>query len=116
MTTDPLSDQAEVIGPLVFVPNPDYPYPFPVARPPRFWMEETTGILAAAVERYMQGEPLSADQLDVIKLYLKQYLERAVIEDSADRKRLLSRIDRLRTTRDIERFADELSEVGVEPF
>lgn len=116
MTTDPLPENAEVIGPLVFVPNPDYPYPFPVARPPRFWMEETTGRLAAAVERYMQGEPLTADQLEVIKLYLTQYLERAVIEGSADRKRLLSRIDRLRTTRDIEHFADELSEVGVEPF
>ncbi|OAN45518.1 hypothetical protein A6A03_14225 [Chloroflexus islandicus] len=116
MTIDPLPENAEVIGPLVFVPNPDYPYPFPVARPPRFWMEETTGRLAAAVERYMQGEPLTADQLEVIKLYLTQYLERAVIEGSADRKRLLSRIDRLRTTRDIERFADELSEVGVEPF
>ncbi len=116
MTTDPLPENAGVIGPLVFVPNPDYPYPFPVARPPRFWMEETTGRLAVAVERYMQGEPLTADQLEVIKLYLTQYLERAVIEGSADRKRLLSRIDRLRTTRDIERFADELSEVGVEPF
>lgn len=116
MTSEPLPESAEVIGPLVFVPNPDYPYPFPVARPPRFWMEETTGRLAAAIEQYMQGEPLSADQLEVMKLYLKQYLERAVIEGSADRKRLLSRIDRLRTTRDIERFADELSEVGVEPF
>ncbi|WP_322493860.1 hypothetical protein [Chloroflexus sp.] len=116
MTTDPLPENAEVMGPLVFVPNPDYPYPFPVARPPRFWMEETTGRLATAVERYMQGEPLTADQLEVIKLYLTQYLERAVIEGSADRKRLLSRIERLRTTRDIERFADELSEVGVEPF
>ncbi|MGB9739336.1 MAG: hypothetical protein C0184_02530 [Chloroflexus aggregans] len=116
MSTDPLPEQAEVIGPLVFVPNPDYPYPFPVPRPPRFWMEETTGRLAAAVEHYMQGEPLTADELEVIKIYLTQYLERAVIEGSADRKRLLSRIPRLRTTRDIERFADELSEVGVEPF
>ncbi len=116
MTTDPLPENAEVIGPLIFVPNPEYPYPFPVARPPRFWMEEITGKLAAAVEQYMQGEPLTSDQLEIIKLYLKQYLERAVIDSSADRKRLLSRIDRLRTTRDIERFADELSEVGVEPF
>jgi hypothetical protein len=79
-------------------------------------MEEITGKLAVAVEQYLQGEPLTDDQLAIIKLYLKQYLERAVIDDSADRKRLLSRIDRLRTTRDIERFADELSEVGVEPF
>ncbi len=116
MTGSAVPDNAEVIGPLVFVPNPDYPYPFPVARPPRFWMEETTGVLAAAIEQYMQGEPLAADQLEVIKLYLRQYLERAVLDSSADRQRLLERIARLRTTRDIERFADELSEVGVEPF
>jgi hypothetical protein len=39
-----------------------------------------------------------------------------VIADNANRKQLLSRIERLRQTRDLERFADELSEYGIEAF
>lgn len=106
----------EQIGPLIFVENPDYPYPFAVERPPRFWMEETTGQLAAAIEVYLRSEPLSDAQLELIKLYLRQYLERAVLAEGADRHRLLERVERLRRVGDVERFAEALSEVGVEPF
>jgi hypothetical protein len=108
--------QPEQIGPLTFVENPDYPYPFEVATPPRFWMEETSGQLAAAIEVYMRSEPLSAEQLELIKLYLRQYVERAVIAQDADRPRLLERIAKLRRVGDVERLADALSEVGIEPF
>jgi hypothetical protein len=111
-----MSQEPEQIGPLTFVENPDYPYPFPVERPPRFWMEETTGALGAAIEVYMRGERLETGQIELIKLYLRQYLERAVIADDADRARLLERVGRLRTVGDIERLADSLSEAGVEPF
>lgn len=111
-----MSEEPEQIGELVFVPNPDYPYPFDVPRAPRFWMEEQTGVLAEAVETYMRGEPLSAVHRDLIHLYLRQYLERAVLTGDAHRNKLLARVDKLRTTHDIERFADELAEVGVEPF
>ncbi len=108
--------EEEQIGPLHFVPNPNYPYMFKVAKPPRFWMEETTGTLADAVETYMNGERLTTEQLHLIKLYLHQYLERAVLASDANRKRLLSRVDKLQTTSDVEVFADELSEYGAEVF
>lgn len=111
-----MSEEAETIGSLIFVPDPEYPYPFKVERPPRFWMEETTGTLAAVIEIYMRSEALKADQLDLIRLYLKQYLERAVITDEADRRRMLGRIDKLRNVQDVERLVDDLAEVGVEPF
>lgn len=111
-----MNQEAETIGSLVFVPNANYPYPFAVAIPPRFWMEEQSGALAAAVEVYMRSEPLDADQLALIKLYLQQYVERAVLDAGANRTLLLAKIEKLRTTAEIERFADALSEVGVEPF
>lgn len=110
------SPEDEQIGLLHFVPNPNYPYMFKVAKPPRFWMEETTGALGNAVETYMNGERLTAEQLDLIKLYLRQYLERAVLAGDANRNRLLSRVDKLHTTADVEAFADELSEYGAEVF
>jgi hypothetical protein len=107
---------AEQIGPLHFVPSDDYPYPFEVPVPPRFWMEEQTGALAEAVETYMRSEPLSEQQLDLLRLYLRQYIERAVLSVGTNRNKLLARIEKLRRTSDIERFADELAECGVEPF
>ena len=111
-----MTNEPEQIGPLTFVPDPEYPYPFEVDVPPRFWMEETSGALAAAVEVYMRSEHLDAGQLELIQLYLRQYLERAVISDEQARKRFLGRIDRLRRVHEVERFAEELAEVGVEPF
>lgn len=106
----------EQIGPLHFVAGDEYPYPFEVPVPPRFWMEEQTGVLADAVEIYMRGEPLDAHQLDLLRLYLRQYIERAVLSVGTDRNKLLARIEKLRRTSDIERFAEELAECGVEPF
>jgi hypothetical protein len=114
--TDQLPPDAEQIGALVFVPNRDYPYPFKVELAPRFWMEEQTGALGDAVDTYMNGDKLSAEQLDLIKLYLTQYIERAVMSGEANRPRLLDRIAKLRTNNDIESFADDVSEYGAEVF
>jgi len=108
--------EPEQIGPLMFAENLDYPYPFEVATPPRFWMEETTGALGAAIEVYMRAEDLAPAQLELIKLYLRQYVERAVMAHDADRRKFLERIEKLRRVADVERLADSLSEAGVEPF
>jgi hypothetical protein len=112
--TEPV--EPEQIGPLIFVPNAEYPYPFDVETPPRFWMEETTGVLNEAVDAYMNGERLSPSQIDVIKIYLRQFIERAKLAGAANRRLLLSKIDKIKKGSDIERFADELSEYGGEVF
>ncbi len=111
-----MTEEPEQIGPLRFVPNPDYPYPFEVPVPPRFWMEEQSGALAEVVEIYMRSEPLNPEQLDLLRLYLRQYLERAVLASGAQRGKLLTRLDRLKKTADVERLIDELAEWGVEPL
>lgn len=114
--SDQLAPGAEQIGPLVFVANAEYPYPFDVPTPPRFWMEEQTGALSDAVDAYMNGEKLTPGQLELIKLYLTQYLERAVLAHDANRGVLLGRVAKLRTTHEIEEFADHLAEFGAEVF
>jgi hypothetical protein len=111
-----MTQEPEHIGDLVYVPNPDYPYPFPVERPPHFWMTEQTGRLNEAVEAYFGGEKLSPEHLNLIKQYLTQYIERAVLTGDANRNMLLNKANALRNTREIERFADDLSDVGIEPF
>jgi hypothetical protein len=114
--TQPALPEPETIDGLVFVANPDYPYPFKVARPPRFWMEEQTGVLEDAVQAYMEGERLKPNQLRAIKSYLKQFVERAPLAGDAKVHLLLQRIERTKTTRDVEAFADELAEYGAEVF
>lgn len=109
-------EQPEQIGPFLFAPNPDYPYPFDVPQPPRFWLDEQSGLLAQTVEVYLRGEPLEPEQLEHLKLYLRQYLERAILASDANRPKLLARIEKLRRVGDVERFAEELAEWGVEPF
>ncbi|NJK81839.1 MAG: hypothetical protein HC876_16880 [Chloroflexaceae bacterium] len=110
------TEEPEQIGPFVFASNPEYPYPFKVAKPPRFWLDEQTGKLAEVVEIYFRTEPLTTEQMDWLKLYVHQYLERAVIASDANRNQLLSRIAKLRTVNDLEQFVEELAEWGVEPF
>ena len=114
--TQPALPEPETIDGLVFVANPDYPYPFKVAKPPRFWMEEQTGVLEDAVQAYMEGERLRTNQLRAIKSYLKQFIERAPLAGDAKVHLLVQRIERIKTTRDVEEFADELAEYGAEVF
>ncbi len=111
-----MSSDGEQIGALYFVPNADYPYPFPVEPPPRFWMEEQTGKLAEAVEVYMRSEPLSRDQLALLHTYLKQYLERAVMTGDAPRARLVQEVPTLKKPTDFEQFVEKIAEWGIEPF
>jgi hypothetical protein len=111
-----MSPEPEQIGDLIYLPNPDYPYPFPVASPPHYWMSEQTGRLAEAVEAYINGDALTPSTLGLIRQYLRQYVERAVMTGDANRKQLLDRVASLRNSREIERFTDELAEIGVEPF
>ena len=115
--TDPAAAAAaETIEGLVFVSNPDYPYPFNVQNPPRFWMEEQTGVLEQAVEAYMAGERLTEKHLAALKIYLKQYIQRAPLAGDASVPRLVQKIDRIKTTHDVENFADEAAEYGAEVF
>lgn len=111
-----MSTEPEQIGTLIFVPNPDYPYPFPVERAPHFWMTEQTGQLAEVVEAYLDGEKLAPEQFAIIKLYLKQYLERAMLTGDAHRQRLIDQSSKIRTVRELEDFAELIAGYGIEVF
>lgn len=108
--------ETETIETLIFTTNPDYPYPFKVEKPPRFWMDEQTGALEDAVAAYMDGDRLDAGQLAILKIYLKQFVERAPLAGEAHVRKLVQQIQGLRTTRDVEDFADEIAGYGAEVF
>ncbi len=107
---------SEQIGDLIFVRDPAYPYPFKVEVAPHFWMTEQTGKLADAVESYFQGIDPSPVQRTAMQCYLTQYIERALLLPGQNRNLLLQKVAQLRSQRDFERFADDLADVGIEPF
>ena len=111
-----MNDQIEQIGELRYRLNSEYPYPFEVEQAPHFWMTEESGVLAEAIEVYFSGERLQARELELIKQYLRQYVERAMLTGDAKRDRLLQSLAKLGTTRDIQRFADDIADYGLEPF
>jgi hypothetical protein len=111
-----MSSDIEQIGALQYATNPDYPYPFPVERPPHFWMTEQTGRLAEVVEAYLDDERLLPEQVALIKEYLRQYVERALLTGDANRPKLLQELATLKNNRDITRYAEVLADVGIEPF
>lgn len=108
--------QPETIDGLTYLPDPTYPYPFPVAVPPHFWMTEQSGTLAAVIEAYFQGDIHSPPQKKILASYLHQYVSRALLLPGVKRELLLQKIARLRSQHDFEEFADELAGVGIEPF
>lgn len=106
----------EQIGDLAFVRDPAYPYPFKVELAPHFWMTEQTGKLADAIESYFQGIDPTPAQRSAMQTYLTQYVTRALLLPGQNRNLLLQKIAQLRSQRDFERFADDLADVGIEPF
>jgi len=41
---------------------------------PKYWMHETSGVLALAVKRYLNREALTVRDLAVLKAYLRQWI------------------------------------------
>ena len=41
---------------------------------PGYWMNETGGELAPAVMRYLEGQPLSERDIELIRLYIQQWI------------------------------------------
>jgi hypothetical protein len=45
---------------------------------PGYWMYETSGELRPAVERYLKQEKLSAGDIDLLRVYLRQWIDSPV--------------------------------------
>lgn len=41
---------------------------------PRYWMHETSGTLRPVIEAYLVGGPMTADQIRIMREYLRQWI------------------------------------------
>jgi hypothetical protein len=90
---------------------------------PGYWMHETSGVLAPAVKRYLDGELRDAD-VPVIRAYLRQWVASSVWDDNphrnADSERelavLRSRVDAIVTRADIDEWLEIADYMGMDPL
>ncbi len=87
---------------------------------PGYWMTETGGQLRPAVEAYLRGEPLSPDQIGLLRAYLRQWIDapswiappehpQAIVE-------LRARVAGLTTRAAIAAWLEDALEIGIDPL
>jgi hypothetical protein len=64
---------------------------------PRYWMYETGGKLVPAMERYLKGELAEPDDVNLIRAYLRQWIDSPVWDGGAEGETRTS-LDHLRRT------------------
>jgi hypothetical protein len=100
------------------------PLPIDDPRAPKFWQAEVTGRLEGPIMRYLQSEPVSLDDIRLIRLYLQQWIDSPVWEmgpemDAAAKEKLayLRQGARLIKNRpDIDAWIEAALDIGIDPL
>lgn len=97
---------------------------FHEARPPGYWMHEQSGALRRAIEAYLSCEPMTREQVGLIREYLRQWIDAKCWDanphiDDAGRDRLafLRRMIYNVTARTtIEAWLAAAADIGMDPL
>lgn len=92
--------------------------------PPGYWMNETSGVLKPAVDRYIRREALSKDDIVVLRAYLRQWINApcwdanpyAIDESRQSLTRLRGRIDFLISRSAIDAWLGDALMEGIDPL
>jgi hypothetical protein len=82
---------------------------------PGYWTHETSGVLRPAVEAYLNGGPMTPEQLRVMRAYLRQWIKNGPWVGPTIPK-LLFDINFLFSRRDIERWLNAALQEGIDPL
>lgn len=94
---------------------PDHP------QAPKYWMNETGGKLVPAIERYLKGTPADADDVNLIRAYLRQWIDSPVWNDGDDQARddlseLRRKVREIRTRLDIDQWLEAANDLAIDPL
>lgn len=89
---------------------------------PRFWRHEVSGVLERPITRFLKNGGLSADDILLIRAYLRQWIDSPLwdidIDDDGRRDlaelRTLARL--ILTRRDIHQWIDKAVGLGMDPL
>lgn len=82
--------------------------------PVGYWMNETSGVLRPVVERYLNGGALNANDVAVMRAYLRQWMAGSFRGPMIDDLR--ARVDEIRTTDDLVRWLEDALDAGIDPL
>ncbi len=82
----------------------------PVA--PRFWMNQEVGLLHFALLAYVDGEPLRADQIGLLRAYFAEWAD----GDFHGVDDLRERIKTLATREDVDSWLEAAMDLGIDPL
>ena len=91
---------------------------------PKYWMNETSGVLEPAVQAYLKGWPLSVLQIGVLRAYLRQWIQSPVWdmnphiteESRTQLAQLRSSVEMIRTRQDVETWTALSQEMCIDPW
>ena len=84
-------------------------------RAPGYWMHETSGVLQPAVMAYLEGKPLSVEDIATLKAYCRHWIMTPVWAGPTIDE-LRAGVDGLTSREAIERWMDLAIEEGVDPL
>jgi hypothetical protein len=95
-----------------------------MAQEPGYWMWETSGVLRPAVEAYLNGEPLTPDDIAVMRAYLRQWIRAAIWDrnphasptEKAWLAGMRDDVDELTSRAAIKRWLDLAFDHGIDPL
>lgn len=82
---------------------------------PRYWMDETSGVLRPAVEAYLSGGPLSDSHVAALRAYLRQWIM-SPVWGGIEVVRLRDRVEGLTSRQAIEAWLDSAIDAGIDPL
>lgn len=82
---------------------------------PGFWMNEQGGELQPAIVNYLNHHPLTPGEVELIRLYLKQWINSPVWRGDLAGELRLS-VDQIENSTDISNWLRMADEAGIDPL
>ena len=95
---------------------PDHP------QAPKYWMHEIGGKLAPAMHRYLKGEPAERDDVNLIRAYLRQWIDSPVWDGGIESEtqtaldELRRKVRELRSSLEIDMWLSDAMDLNIDPL
>lgn len=92
--------------------------------PPRYWRDETSGALAAAVEKYLHNSALTPNEIRYLRFYICQWVNSSAWDlnpnASADGTKALAELResaaQVYSIGQLDRWLNQAVHLGIDPF
>lgn len=85
-------------------------------RAPRYWMHEQSGVLTPVVLAYLHGEELSAGDVYVMRMYLRQWILSPVWRGGEELRALRESVETIQSREDLSKWLRAAVREGHDPL